>query len=227
RLDYRQCRKRSTTILAVELCCALEKAAVEVEDITRVCLTTWRTAQQQRDLTVGSSLLRKVVVHRQGVTSRIAKVLTHRRTGVGSDKLKWSRVGCACNDDGGVLHRPVLLERPDNVGDGRGLLSDGDVEAVNRVNPEFLRLRRVRVLLVDDRVDRHGRLAGLAVADDQLTLSPSDRDHRIDSLQTCLKRFGHRIANDNARGLAFDGMRVFGFDRTTAVVRNSQRVYDA
>jgi hypothetical protein len=43
-------------------------------------------------------------------------------------------------------------------------------------------------LLVDDRVDRDGGLAGLAVADDELALAAADRDHGVDGLDAGLHR---------------------------------------
>src|SRR4029077_10170383 len=74
-------------------------------------------------------------------------------------------------DDDRVLHRPVLLERRDDLRDRGLLLSDRDVDA-----------DEVLALLVDDRVDRDGGLAGLAIADDQLALAPADRRDRVDHL---------------------------------------------
>jgi hypothetical protein len=73
-------------------------------------------------------------------------------------------------------------------GDRRVLLADGDVDALN-----------AGALLVDDRVDGDGGLAGLAVADDQLTLATADRHHRVDGLQTGLHRLVDRLAGDDAR----------------------------
>ncbi len=73
------------------------------------------------------------------------------------------------------------------------LLADGDVDA-----------DEVLALLVDDRVDRHGRLAGLAVADNQLALAAANRDQRVNRLEAGLHRHGHRLARDDARGHALD-----------------------
>jgi len=53
------------------------------------------------------------------------------------------------------------------LGDGGALLPDGHVDAEERLGLVAL---VVDELLVDDGVDGHGRLAGLAIADDQLTL---------------------------------------------------------
>ena len=74
--------------------------------------------------------------------------------------------------------------------DRRHALADRDVDG-----------DEVRVLVVDDRVDRDRRLAGLAVADDQLALAAADRDHRVDRLEAGLHRLLHRLALDDAGGL--------------------------
>jgi hypothetical protein len=76
-----------------------------------------------------------------------------------------------------VLHRAVLLEDGDGVRHGRELLPDRDVDADETL-----------ALLVDDRVDRDRGLPGLAVTDDQLPLATTDRDERVDRLDTGLDR---------------------------------------
>src|SRR3546814_4002918 len=77
------------------------------------------------------------------------------------------RLGGAGGDHDGVGHRAVFFQLAHHVGDRAVLLADRDVDALN-----------AGALLVDDRVDRHRGLAGLAVADDQLALAAADRDHR-------------------------------------------------
>src|SRR5574337_996665 len=72
-------------------------------------------------------------------------------------------------------------------------------------------LRRiVLTLLVDDRVDRHRGLAGLAVADDQLALAAADRHHRVDGLQAGLHRLRHRLPCDHARRHLLDHVAHLG-----------------
>src|SRR5690606_6018190 len=88
----------------------------------------------------------------------------------------------------------------------RLLLADGHVDAVD-----------AQALLVEDRVHRHRRLAGLAVADDQLTLSSADRNHGVDRLDAGLQRFLHRLAADHARGLHLDLSEGLRLDRAPAV----------
>ena len=59
--------------------------------------------------------------------------------------------------------------------------------------------RFISLTLVDDRINGDGGLAGLTVADDQLTLSTSDRNHGIDGLDAGLQRLVDGLSVDNAR----------------------------
>ena len=80
------------------------------------------------------------------------------------------------------------------------------------------------VALVDDRVDRHRGLAGLAVADDQLALAAADGNHAVDGLEAGLQRLAHRLAIDDARRDALDGQVGLRGDRPLAVDRLAERV---
>src|SRR2546421_6196379 len=74
-----------------------------------------------------------------------------------------------------------LLQLAHDIGDGRLLLADGDVNTLNAGG-----------LLVDDGVDGEGGLAGLAVADDQLADRKSTRlnssHDQISYAVFCLKK---------------------------------------
>ena len=83
-----------------------------------------------------------------------------------------------------VLHGVGVGETLDNLGDGGSLLSDGDVDAVELL---LLVSGLVEALLVDDGVDGDGGLAGLTIADDQLTLATTDGHQRVDGLDASLK----------------------------------------
>src|SRR5690606_36832029 len=113
-------------------------------------------------------------------------------------------------------HGPVLLEGGDGLGDRRTLLADGHVDALHALTA-----------LVQDRVDRHRGLAGLAVADDELALAPADRRHGVDGLDARLQRLVHGLAGHDAGRLdleAADGRRR---DRTLAVDRLAEGVHHA
>ena len=118
-----------------------------------------------------------------------------------------------CRDDDRVVHGAVLAQRLDGVGHRRALLADGHVDALH-----------VLTLLVQDRVDGDGRLAGLAVADDQLTLAPADRDHGVDGLDASLQRLVHGLAAHDAGRLDLDPALDAAHDRALAVHRLAERV---
>src|SRR5690606_29448261 len=190
-----------------------EQAAVEVEDVAGVRLAARRAAEEQRELAVGGRLLAEVVVDEERVAAGVAEVLAHRAARVGSDELQRRALGGAGHDDRRVLHRAVLGELGDDLRDRGLLLADRHVEAVNAL-----------ALLVDDRVDRDGRLAGLAVADDQLALTAADRDHPVDGLETGLQRLLDRLALDDAGRLELDAAALLRLDRALAVDRLAERV---
>src|SRR5699024_1485987 len=127
-------------------------------------------------------------------------------------------------DDGGVLHRTVLLERRPHRGDGRALLADGDVDAADLL----LRVAGFPVgLLVQDRVDADRGLAGLAVADDQLALAAADRGHRVDRLEAGLQRLLDGLALHDAGRLQLEGAASDGLDLAAAVGRGAAGGGDA
>src|SRR5207237_670802 len=109
-----------------------------------------------------------------------------------------------------------VFERLHHLRDRRLLLADRVVNADD-----------AGVLLTENRVDRDGRLARLAVADDELALSAADGHHRVDRLESGLQRFFHALAVDDAWRQAFDGGELLGGDWSLAVDWLSERVDDA
>jgi hypothetical protein len=203
-------------VVGVDARGTLQQAAVQVEHVAGVGFAARRAAQQQRDLAVGHGLLGQIVIDDQRVLPAVAEVLAHGAARVGADVLHGGRFGSRGGDDDGVVHRAVLFQRAHDVLDRAGLLPDRDVHAGH-----------VLTLLVDDGVDRHGGLAGLAVADDQLALAAADGHHGVDGLQAGLHRLVHALAGDHARGDLLDHVGHLGVDRALAVDGLAQRVDDA
>src|SRR6201991_3204190 len=80
---------------------------------------------------------------------------------------------------------------------------------------------------MENGVERDRRLAGLAIADDQLALAAADRDQRVDRLEAGRHRLMHRLARNDARRLDVDALALGRLDRALAVDRIAQRVDDA
>src|SRR4051794_37487127 len=216
RLDDRQRGERAAAVFLLQFRGAFQQARVQVENVARVRFATRRTSEQQRDFTVGLRVLREVVVDHQGVPAAVTEVPPHRAGGIRADVEQRRRIRRAGRDDDRVLHRAGVFERPYHLRDRRLLLADRVVDADD-----------VLPLLVDDRVDRDGGLARLAVADDQLALAAADRDHRVDRLEAGLHRLLDRRPIDDARRDAFDRHLLLGVDRSLAVDRLAERIDDA
>ena len=206
----------------VELGRALQQARVQIEHVARIGFAARRAAQQQAHLAIGDGLLGQVVVDDQRVHAVVAEPLAHRAAGEGRQELQRRRLGGGGGDNDGVIERAALLERVDDLRHGRALLTDGDVDAV-----ELGRLVAggVNLLLVQDGVDRHGGLAGLAVADDQLALAATDRGQAVDALQPRVHRLVHRLARDDAGRLHVHAAALGDIgQRALAVDRLAQRI---
>ena len=191
----------------------LEQARVQVEDVARVRLAARWAPQEQRDGAVGLGLLGEVVVDDERVLAVLHPVLAHGAAGVGGEVLERGRVAGRGHDHHGVLEGMVLLEGGHGLGHRRVLLADGDVDALHALAG-----------LVDDGVDGHGRLARLAVADDQLALAPADGRHGVDGLDAGLHGLAHRLAADDAGRLHLHAPGLGGVDRALAVDRLAQGV---
>ena len=131
----------------------------------------------------------------------------------GRDVEQRRRIGRGRRDDDRVAHRVGFLERAHDLRDRRLLLADRVVDADD-----------AGVLLIEDRVDRDGGLAGLPVADDQLALAAADRHHRVDRLQAGLQRLLHRLPIDDAGREPLDRRELLRRDRALAVDRLAERV---
>ena len=190
---------------------------MHVEHVAGVRLAARRAAKHQRHLAVGGGLLGQVVVHAErGLALLVHEVLGERAAGVRREELQRRRVGGRGDDHDGVLDRAGLPEPLHHRRHRRLLLADGDVHADD-----------AGALLVDDRVDRDGGLAGAAVADDQLALATADRDHGVDGLDAGLQRLVDRLPHDDAGRDDLDRPAGLRLDRAQAVDRLAERIHHA
>lgn len=144
-------------------------------------------------------------------------------TGKGGEILQGGSLRSSSSDDNGVLHGIVLLEGLDELSDGRSLLANSDVNAVELL---LLVAAAVPAFLVEDGVQSDGSLAGLTITDDQLTLASADRDHSIDGLQAGLHGLPDGLARQNAGCLELGSAPLLEVDGAFAINGVSQSVDD-
>ena len=141
------------------------------------------------------------------------EVLSDRAAAVGRQVLQRRGRGGRRRNDDRVAQRALLFQDLHDLGDGRLLLADRHVDADD-----------ILALLVDDRVEGDGRLAGLAIADDQLALAATDRCHGVDRLEAGLHRLVHGAAVDDAGSDPLHVHGRVGLDRSLAVERQAQGI---
>ncbi len=178
---------------------ALEQAAVQVEYVTGIGLTTGRTTQQQRYLTISHGLFGQIIVDDQCRATGIAEEFADGSTGKRCVELQRSRIGSGGRHDDGIIHRTVVLQGLHHTGDGRRFLSNRYVDAIHRLTGF------VKFFLVDDRVETDRGLSGLTVTDHELTLSTSDGNHCIDRFETGLQRLFYGLTKDYTGCFALQG----------------------
>src|SRR5690554_6862289 len=196
--------------------CTLQQAAVQIENVTRVGFTAGRTTQQQGNLAVSHSLLGQVVINNQGILTTVTEEFTHGATRVWRQILQCRRLGRTGNHNNGIGQSTSFFKLAHNVGNGGLLLADSHVHAFDAT-----------VFLVDDGVNCQRRLTNLAVTNDQLTLTTTNRNHGVHRLVTGLHRLINRFAPNYARSNLFDRIGQLGFQRALAVNRITQCVNDA
>lgn len=185
-LDDGQSGEGAAPEVVVHLCGSLQQTGVKVEDITWVGLTTRRTAQQQRHLTVGNGLgekgqescliwflrthgttsliftlpslylLGQIVVDDQSVLAIVSEVLSHGAARVGGQVLQGGGIRGRSRDHDGVLHGISVSQPLHQLSHGGPLLSNGHVDTVQLL---LLFSALIEALLVDDCVNSDGCFA--------------------------------------------------------------------
>ena len=163
----------SSTVVLVQLSCALEETGMEIEDITWVSLTTGGTTEKKRHLSVGNSLLGEIVIDDKSVSGGVSEELTNGASGVRSQELERSSIGGSSSNDDSVLEAISFLKETHDVGDGGSLLTDSDVDAVEGLG---VVTGFEDSLLVDDGINSNSGLANLSITNDQFTLTSANWD---------------------------------------------------
>ncbi len=120
-------------LVLVQLGRALEQAGVQIEHVARIGFAARRAAQQQRHLAVGDGLLGQIVIDDDGVHAVVAEVLAHGAAGERREVLHRRRIRRGGGDDDRVFERALLFQHLHELGDGRTLLADRDVDAIELV----------------------------------------------------------------------------------------------
>ena len=208
---------------------AFEQTRVQIKDVARIRFASGRPLQDERDLAISDGVLRQIVINDERIHAVIHEPLAHGRAGERREILVRRAIGSRRGNDRRVGHRAFLFQNGEGARDIGIFLTDRDVNAIER--PIILQLpvlrRLVQTRLADDGVDRDRRFAGRAIADDQLALAATDRNHRVDRHDAGLHRLADALALDDAGRDFFQRIKRLRFDRALAIERLAERVHDA
>ena len=174
---------------------------MEVEHVAGIRLASRGTAEQQGHGAVGNGVLAEVVVDHQHVLALVHEFLGDGAGRVGRQILHGSRIRSRGRHHHAPLQGARLLKLADNARHRGGLLADGAVDGDDAA-----------VLLVEHGGQGDGGLAGLAVADDELPLSPANGDHAVNGQDAGLHGGVHRRAIHDGRGGALHLPEALGFE---------------
>ena len=187
---------------------------MQIEHVAGIGFTAGAALQQQGQGAVSDGVLGQIVVDDQHVPALVHEVFAQAAPCVGGDILQGSRVAGRGADDDAVVHGAPLAQVLGQQGHRACLLTDGYIDADD-----------VFALLVQDGVQGHGGLAGLAVADDQLTLAPADGEQSVDGQQAGLHGLIDRLAVDDAGSGPLHGVEGVGLDGVAAVDGAAQGIH--
>src|SRR5205814_183287 len=142
-----------------------------------------------------------IVEDDERIHSIVHEPFAHRGASERRQILIRRRVGCRRRDDCRVRHGAFSFENIEHSRHVGIFLANGDVNTVERPIIVIFRVFRsfVQASLADDRIDGNGGFASCAITDDQLALTPTDRNHSIDCHETGLHRliYAAEDAKDN------------------------------
>ena len=142
------------------------------------------------------------------------EILAHRAACIRRDILQGARFGSGCRNNDGIIHSAGILQFIHKSGNRRSLLSDSDIDT-DYILP----------LLVDNGIDSNRCLTGLSVADNQLSLSPSDRNHGVNGFDSSLQRLFNRLSFDNAGCRTFYSTELRALNGACSINRLSDGIH--
>ena len=192
---------------------------MQVEDVTRVCFATGRAAKNEGHLTVSHRLLGKIIKDDEDVLALVHEILGESTSRVRSEELVGGGIGSGCRNDDGIVESAGVFKSCDGPRDVRLLLTNGDVNTVDRlvVFETTFSSGLVLVGLRNNGVDRNGGLTGGAVTNDEFTLSATDGNHGVDGRNASLKGNRNGLPLNDAGSNFLNGILIGGFDLTFTI----------
>ena len=147
-------------------------------------------------------MLGQIIVDDQNVTPFIHKIFGHSRACIGCNILNRCAFCCRRIDHNGIIHSPIL---------SKGLYQmryTADFLANGHIDTEY-----IFSFLVQDGVHSDRGFTGLTIADDQLSLTLTNWEHRINGQDSRIHGFIDRLPVNDPGSILFNCSIVVGMNR--------------
>ena len=124
-----------------------------------------------------------------------------------------------------MLHGTSIRKVLNHFGHVRAFLTHRHVNTVDRPKALVPLVLFIDPGIVDYGVNRHSRLTGLTIPNDQLTLATTNRDHRIHRHNPCLHWLTHRLPINDPSSNFFNRISLFMGHFSFVVNRMTQRIH--
>lgn len=161
-------------MLLVHFCCSFKETRVQIKHISRISLTTRRSSQKKRHLSIGDGLFWQVVINNKSVLSIVSEVLSNSTTSIRGQELKRSSFWCCSSHNDGISKSIMILKYFHNICDSWSLLTNSNVNAIKSLS--IIRGRIVEgCFLVNNGINSNSGLASLSVSNNKLSLTSTNR----------------------------------------------------
>ncbi|EJX07230.1 hypothetical protein EVA_04658 [gut metagenome] len=189
---------------------------MQIENVTRISLSSRGTTNQQRQCTISHCMLGQVIINDEGIFTLTHEIFSNGTARIRSNVLHGSHFAGGSTHNHSIIHGTVLFQSVYQLSNGGLFLADGHINAEHTL-----------ALLVDDGIGSNHSLTGLAVANNQFTLTAANRNHAVNCFDTGLKRHRNALALDDAGSWALDGAILLCINGTLTVDGLAQSIHNA
>ena len=186
---------------------------MKIKYISRISLTARRTFQKKGQSTISNRVLGKIIINNQNIFPLIHKELCQGCSCIGNNILKRRTVTCCRGKYSCIFHCPVFFKSGNNLCNSRSLLSHCHINTDH-----------IFSFLVQDCINSQRGFSCLSVANDQFTLSASDRKHGINRKDSCFKRNCYGFTVNDSRCRIFNRTILLLFDFSLSVYRSAKSI---
>ena len=212
-LDDRQRGETAAAVLGRQAGGPLQQPRMQIKDVAGVGLAARRTAQQQRQFTVGAGVAGEIIVDHQAVAPLAHPVFANGTAGVGGEIFHSGQCAALAHHHGGIFQRTIVAQQLEDI-DRRGAF----------LPHHHIDTDHIFAALVDDCVQRDAGAPQAFVTNNQLALTPANGQQAVDQADAGIERPLDEVAFDHWRRRALQVATAVAAGRRLAIERLTEGV---